>query len=491
MEAGGGLQPSPSPVRRRRKRIRERSVQVETVPSPPPVNDGKRLRLSAADHSPPTNQPLKAGGWQWTHPPPSPVRRHSARKRKARIIFSPVKAKLRRVNDVLRPSTPSIAPTPPSQPTHTQKSLVPTNQSLKAGDWQWSHPPPSPVRRHSARKRKARIIFSPEKAKVRRVNDDLNPTTPSNVSTPPSQAAHTQNSLPSQLPPLPPSMPDTSNHSTDSRGGFYCKSCGARFSSFNALEYHENLKRRAMNKTKIPIQRFSQELHLLICPIANCCFSSDDTSTMKTHLIRYHRQNALSYLDTEKRTLKNVYVIHKHTPGEEGTFSCPTCLKVLNNKSNLRRHIRESCKGYGQHSCVVCARYFPDRAQMIAHMERAHKPPSGVRITGMFQGGRKARKGNRSHKSNAVSAREPLGQFTFIPERPIVTSADEFFSTSITEGVIWVIQRARNSTGGTALRVGVNSLLRNVDKPDLTQFESEALLLRFTVDDSPDSVLAR
>jgi len=109
----------------------------------------------------------------------------------------------------------------------------------------------------------------------------------------------------------------------------------------------------------------------------------------------------------------------------------------------------------------------------------------------MFQGGRKARKGNRSHKSNAVSDREPLGKFTFIPERPIVTSADEFFSTSITEGVIWVIQRARNSSGGTALRVGVNSLLRNVDKPDLTQFESEALLVRFTVDDSPDSVLAR
>ena len=108
------------------------------------------------------------------------------------------------------------------------------------------------------------------------------------MSTPPSQAAHTQNSLPSQLPPPPPSMPDTSNHSTDSRGGFYCKSCGARFSSFNALEYHENLKRRAMNKTKIPLQRFSQELHLLICPIANCCFSSDDTSTMKTHLMQLY-----------------------------------------------------------------------------------------------------------------------------------------------------------------------------------------------------------
>ena len=142
MEVGDGLQPPPSPVRRRRKRIRERSVQVEAVPSPPPVNDGKRLRLSAADHSPPTNQSLKAGGWQWAHQPPSPVRRHSARKRKARIIFSPEKAKVRRVNDVLRPSTPSIAPTPPSQPSHTQKSLVPTNQSLKAGDWQWAHPPP-------------------------------------------------------------------------------------------------------------------------------------------------------------------------------------------------------------------------------------------------------------------------------------------------------------------------------------------------------------
>jgi len=417
MEAGGGQQPSPSPVRRRWKRRRGTSELVEAVPSPTRVNDGKRLRLSAEDHSP-TNK-----------------------------------------------------------------------QSVTAGAWQWSHPPPSPVKRQSARKRKPRIIFSPEKTKVRGVNDDLIPTAPSNVPAT-SQAVHTQNSLPSQLPPPPPPIPPTSKHSSDSRGGFYCKSCGGRFSSYNALEYHENLKKRALNKTKIAMERFSQNLHLLICPIPNCCFSSDDPANMKTHLIQHHRQKALSYLDTEKRSLKNVYVIHKHTP-DEGTFSCPTCLKVLNNRSNLLRHIKESCKGYGQHACVICARYFRDRAQMRAHMERVHKPPSGVRITGMFQGGRKERKGNRSEKSNAVSAREPLGQFTFLPDKPIVTSADEFFCASITEGVIWVIQRARSSCGTTALRVGVNSLLRNMDKPDLVPFESEAQIVRFTVDESPDSVLAR
>ena len=417
MEAGDGRQPSPSSVRRRWKRRRGTSELVEAVPSATRVNEGKRLRLSAEDHSP-TNK-----------------------------------------------------------------------QSVTAGAWQWSHPPPSPVKRQSARKRKPRIIFSPEKKKVRRLNDDLIPSAPSNVPAT-SQAVHTQNSLPSQLPAPPPPIPPTSKHSSDSRGGFYCKSCGGRFSSYNALEYHENLKKRALNKTKIAMERFSQNLHLLICPIPNCCFSSDDPANMKTHLIQRHRQKAFSYLDTEKRSLKNLYVIHKHTP-DEGTFSCPTCLKVLNNRSNLLRHIKESCKGYGQHACVICARYFRDRAQMRAHMERVHKPPSGVRITGMFQGGRKERKGNRSEKSNAVSAREPLGQFTFLPDKPIVTSADEFFCASITEGVIWVIQRARSSCGTTALRVGVNSLLRNMDKPDLVPIESEALIVRFTVDESPDSVLAR
>ena len=417
MEAGDGQQPSPSPVRRRWKRRRGTSEQVEAVPSATRVNDGKRLRLSAEDHSPPNNQSVKAGGWQW------------------------------------------------------------------------AHPPPSPVKRQSARKRKPRIIYSPEKTKVRRLNDDLIPSAPSNVPAR-SQAVHTQNSLPSQLPAPPPPIPPTSKHSSDSRGGFYCKSCGGRFSSYNALEYHENLKKRALNKTKIAMERFSQNLHLLICPIPNCCFSSDDPANMKTHLIQHHRQKAFSYLDTEKRSLKNLYVIHKHTP-DEGTFSCPTCLKVFNNRSNLLRHIKESCKGYGQHACVICARYFRDRAQMRAHMERVHKPPSGVRITGMFQGGRKERKGNRSEKSNGVSAREPLGQFTFLPDKPIVTSSDEFFCASITEGVIWVIQRARSSCGTTALRVGVNSLLRNMDKPDLVPIESEALIVRFTVDESPDSVLAR
>ena len=489
MEAGDGRQPSPSSVRRRWKRRRGTSELVEALPSASRVNEGKRLRLSAEDHSPTNKQSVTAGAWQWSHPPPSPVKRQSARKRKPRIIFSPEKTKVQRLNGDLIPTTPSHVSSAPSQPAHTQNSLLPTNQPLKAGEWQWTHPPPSPVKRQSARKRKPRIIYSPEKTKVRRLNDDLIPSAPSNVPAT-SQAVHTQNSLPSQLPAPPPPIPPTSKHSSDSRGGFYCKSCGGRFSSYNALEYHENLKKRALNKTKIAMERFSQNLHLLICPIPNCCFSSDDPANMKTHLIQHHRQKAFSYLDTEKRSLKNLYVIHKHTP-DEGTFSCPTCLKVFNNRSNLLRHIKESCKGYGQHACVICARYFRDRAQMRAHMERVHKPPSGVRITGMFQGGRKERKGNRSEKSNAVSAREPLGQFTFLPDKPIVTSSDEFFCASITEGVIWVIQRARSSCGTTALRVGVNSLLRNMDKPDLVPIESEALIVRFTVDESPDSVLAR
>ena len=46
--------------------------------------------------------------------------------------------------------------------------------------------------------------------------------------------------------------------------------------------------------------------------------------------------------DTEKRSLKNLYVIHKHTP-DEGTFSCPTCLKVFNNRiKHLLLRVRPS-----------------------------------------------------------------------------------------------------------------------------------------------------
>ena len=165
MEAGDGRQPSPSSVRRRWKRRRGTSELVEALPSASRVNEGKRLRLSAEDHSPTNKQSVTAGAWQWSHPPPSPVKRQSARKRKPRIIFSPEKKKVRRVNDDLIPTTPSNVSSAPSQPAHTQNSLLPTNQSVKAGAWQWTHPPPSPVKDSQQENVSRALFFLPKKRK--------------------------------------------------------------------------------------------------------------------------------------------------------------------------------------------------------------------------------------------------------------------------------------------------------------------------------------
>ena len=195
---------------------------------------------------------------------------------------------------------------------------------------------------------------------------------------------------------------------------------------------------------------------------------------MREHLIKgKHGQAGDQYLTGIEKRLEEIYVILKHSPSEKGIISCPACQRCFNNKSNQLRHQANSCRGYGQFNCVVCCKHLRNRKQMLDHMRTAHPPPLGVNITGMFQGKQKDRKGERSERS--IGGRELLTQFTFIPEQPVVTSAAEFFSPSITEGMTWLIQRARSSGANSVLRLNMSSLVRRgEDSKNLINFETQA-----------------
>ena len=268
-----------------------------------------------------------------------------------------------------------------------------------------------------------------------------------------------------------------------------CYSCRHRFPSYEALEYHQNLKIRALKKCKISTSRFSSDLHLAICPIRTCCSTFAKVETMREHLLLRHRQAGKQYLNGLSKTLDQVYVILKHSPSEEGIISCPACQTSFMSKSNLLRHQTNSCRGYGQYNCVICSGHFRDRKQMMNHMKTAHPAPPGVRITGMFQGKQKVRKGERSKRS--IGGREILSQFTFVPDHPIVTTAGEFFSPATTEGMTWLIQRARSSGGNTIIRLNVSSLVRRGDSTNLISFETQASLITFPASESPKSIINR
>ena len=264
-----------------------------------------------------------------------------------------------------------------------------------------------------------------------------------------------------------------------------CHKCNVRFSSYESLEYHQNLKLRALRKCKISSERFDEDLHLASCPIRTCCFSAADVDGIREHLMKRHRQAGKVYLTGAERNMREVYVILKHSPTEKGVISCPACLRHFNNRNNLIRHQKDTCRGYGQHNCVICAAHFRDRRQMMNHMTTAHPPPPGLTLTGVFMGKPKDRAGERTERSINLSVREPLSQFTFIPEQPIVTSASEFFSPSITEGLTWLIQRARSSSGNSILRLNVSSLIRKGESKVLIPFDTQAQLIAFSVSESP------
>ena len=289
--------------------------------------------------------------------------------------------------------------------------------------------------------------------------------------------------------PHPPPQPPPYVQPTANSKANVCYSCRHRFPSYEALEYHQNLKIRALKKCKISSSRFSPDLHLAICPIRTCCSTFAEVETMREHLLLRHRQAGKQYLNGQTKTLDQVYVILKHSPSEKGIISCPACQTTFMNKSNLLRHQAKSCRGYGQFNCVICCGHFRDRKRMMNHMKNAHPAPPGVRITGMFQGKQKVRKGDRSQRS--IGGREILSQFTFVPDRPIVTTATEFFTPATTEGMTWLIQRARSSGGNTIIRLNVSSLVRRGDSPNLISFETQARMINFSTSESPKSIIHR
>lgn len=293
--------------------------------------------------------------------------------------------------------------------------------------------------------------------------------------------------------PRPPEQPalHISPTSARVRGAYACRSCPNRFPSYESLEYHRNLKTRALRKCKILVDRFSTDLHIAICPIRSCCYSSHKVEVMEEHLALRHRHVGKHYLTGEGGTFRELYVILKHSPTEKGTISCPACQRHFMNAGNLTRHQAESCRGFGQHSCVICATYFRDRRQMMNHMKTAHPPPPGVTITGMFMGKLRERQAERTERSIDAHALEPLAQFTFIPEQPIVTSASEFFTPSTSAGLTWLIQRARSLSGNSILRLNASSLIRQGKSKKLIVFDTQATLLSFTASESPIMVSRR
>ena len=363
-----------------------------------------------------------------------------------------------------------------------RRKVVPQANSAQAGDLGDATLVERAAWRSGGRRRIQATSMAPPTASTAPLPSFLGKTSKPHIPQKPIQT------LPDPLIQTPPDSAATPPISS-ARGAIVCHSCRARFTSYEALEYHQNLKMRALQKCRILAERFSADLHLAVCPIKTCCSSFDTVEKMRQHLILHHRLAGKAHLTGRDRTLESLNVVFKHSPTEEGIISCPACLTTFNSKNNLTRHQNNSCRGYGQYNCIVCSKYCQDRKQMLNHMKSAHPPPSGLTISGMFAGSQKERKGDRSERS--IGGRDLLTQYTFVPQEPIVTSASEFFDNGRTEGLVWLIQRARSSGGNSIARVNVSTLLRRGQARSLIPFQTQARLIVFSASDTLQSVIDR
>ena len=284
------------------------------------------------DTSPVIRKLRPRGRREEQHAPPSPVRRRRRDvKRTHPNNLSPVlRVKKRKIID----GGETVF-----SPVKRSSRLVGRKDANKSLDR-----PPSPIHREKKRKfiGESKSGFSPVKRMRGRVST-------SSLSAASPRLAQRE---PPHMPPKPPSPPPTPSSippppppSALPGGRFVCKSCPNRFVSYESLEYHQNLKLRALHKHKISAERFQEDLHLAMCPIKSCCFSSATVAAMREHLITRHRQTVKLYLDAGSKSMRELYVILKHSPTEKGVISCPACLRNFHTTNNLARHQKDSCRG--------------------------------------------------------------------------------------------------------------------------------------------------
>lgn len=199
-------------------------------------------------------------------------------------------------------------------------------------------------------------------------------------------------------------------------GSLFCSSCRRKFPDFTALEYHKNMKMRSIQKTKINTESFNTDTMIALCPFPTCCFHSQKVEDVHVHMqSRHKRQRTKDFIQRSggEQKMLSVFIIPKHAEGETGVITCPSCSTVLNSEASLKRHLEKSCRGYGVFNCVMCGQHSRNRGAMVNHMKLAHPPPPGrgirlnsvhiltlltstyigLRLTGMFTGGRKKTRG--------------------------------------------------------------------------------------------------
>lgn len=201
-----------------------------------------------------------------------------------------------------------------------------------------------------------------------------------------------------------------------------CAFCNLHFASPEAARYHRMVKVKNEGARMIPFKDFKKNVHHVLCPKLDCCFSSSDPQKVKNHVAWFHKEN-----------LDGSYtVISELTQEEEKVSShpCGICCKNFSNAGGLRNHVR-TCKGKYLYSCPYCFEKYEEREDFTQHIVAEHRPETDFEKTGVFVGE------NRLKRKATVDRAVERSIVLMVPG---LTTTDEVFTQKIKTEMIKLLR---------------------------------------------------
>ena len=234
-----------------------------------------------------------------------------------------------------------------------------------------------------------------------------------------------------------------------SRGTRDCASCHKHFPSAEAYQAHYLLKKINITARAVPVKEITKFKHIMLCPMADCCFSSTSKGAHKIHL-RTHGipwpspDEALTVIDIGSR--------HVQKDATLSAFQCRICCAVMSTETGLRKH-QNTCRGKYLYTCSYCSTTFKERDVYTKHLEDSHFPDNDFEITGVFVGRKQKIDRKRGTKSIASTER------SIVMLTPGITAVSEIFTEAVNSGLRRIIEWEIANHGRISSRIVCNSII--------------------------------
>ena len=150
-----------------------------------------------------------------------------------------------------------------------------------------------------------------------------------------------------------------------------CASCNKVFVTSEAFLNHKKFDKKFKKPISISAFKARENEFELLCPLANCCFHTNNIDVY------------LKHLTTHSIHEKNTVYIYQSPDPPKNILECDRCHITFTRKSSLNKH-REQCLGTQPITCAVCDETFKDTLSLLDHLDDVHRPSNQYRLLHEF-----------------------------------------------------------------------------------------------------------